>query len=66
MRLRLDQNLPRQLVPFLKGHEVSRAAQMGWSEVNNGELLAAAAAAGFDVLMTADQNIRYQQNLTTR
>ena len=66
MRLLLDQNLPRQLVPLLTGHEVSRAAQMGWSEVNNGELLAAAAAAGFDVLMTADQNIRYQQNLTTR
>ena len=66
MRLLLDQNVPRQLAPFLTGHEVSRAAQMGWSEISNGELLAAADAAGFEVLITADQNIRYQQNMTTR
>ncbi len=51
---------------FLTGHEVSRAAQMGWSEISNGALLAAAEDAGFEVLLTADHNIRYQQNMTTR
>lgn len=39
---------------------------MGWEQVGNGVLIAAAEAAGFDVMITADQNIRYQQNLTGR
>ncbi len=39
---------------------------MGWGELRNGDLLRAAEEAGFDVLMTADQNLRYQQNLAAR
>jgi len=42
------------------------ARQMGWHELANGHLIAAAEAGGFDVLITADQSIRYQQNLTGR
>ena len=39
---------------------------MGWSELGNGELLAVAEEAGFDILITTDQNLRYQQNLAQR
>jgi len=39
---------------------------MGWSEIGNGDLIKAAEQAGFDIFITADQNIRYQQNLTAR
>jgi hypothetical protein len=45
---------------------VGTAAQQGWDTFKNGELLAAAEAAGFDVLLTTDKNIRYQQNLIGR
>ncbi|MDQ2765237.1 MAG: hypothetical protein M3Y22_17705 [Pseudomonadota bacterium] len=65
-RLLLDQNLPRALRSLLPGHEVRTAADQGWSELINGELLKAAEEAGFDVLVTADQGIRYQQNLSGR
>ena len=52
--------------PFLQGHRVSTAAQQGWDRLGNGELLNAAEAAGFDVFVTTDKNMRYQQNLTGR
>ncbi len=51
---------------FLEGHTVRTAAQEGWDRLRNGELLNAAEAAGFDVLLTTDKNMRYQQNLTRR
>jgi hypothetical protein len=52
---------------FLPQHEVRTISEMNWSpRLKNGELLKAAEAAGFDVLLTCDQNIRYQQNLTGR
>ena len=47
-------------------HDVATAAEMDWSQLTNGELLAAATEAGFEVLVTTDQNLRYQQNLTDR
>jgi hypothetical protein len=50
----------------LEGDEVRTAAQEGWDTLKNGELLAAAEASGFDVLLTTDKNIRYQQNLSER
>ena len=50
----------------MQGHTVSTAAQRGWDRFGNGELLNAAEAAGFDVLVTTDKNIRYQENLTGR
>jgi hypothetical protein len=45
-------------------HEVKTAREMGWAALKNGRLLEEATAAGFEVLLTVDQNIRYQQNLT--
>ncbi len=47
-------------------HEVSTAYECGWSTLKNGELLAAAEAEGFEVLITTDTNLKYQQNLASR
>jgi predicted nuclease of predicted toxin-antitoxin system len=63
MRILFDQNIPRNLRQFLARHEVQTAARMGWGRVENGELLARAEEAGFDVFLTGDQNLSYQQNL---
>jgi hypothetical protein len=52
--------------PFLKEHTVQTTAERGWDTLENGELLKAAETAGFNVLVTPDKNIRYQQNLTVR
>ena len=54
----LRRHLPR--------HDVATAAEMGWSQLTNGELLAAATEAGFELLVTTDQNLRYQQDLKER
>jgi hypothetical protein len=61
-----DQNTPRQLRRALIGHEVRTALQMGWDSLANGELIEAAENGGFDVMVSADQNLRYQQNLVGR
>jgi hypothetical protein len=61
-----DQGTPVPLRAFLKGHVVQTAAQQGWAELKNGELLKAAEEAGFEVFLTPDKNIRYQQNLEIR
>jgi hypothetical protein len=47
-------------------HDVSTAFELGWSTLENGDLLDAAEADGFEVLITTDQNIRYQQDLRAR
>ena len=62
MRILLDESLPRPLARLLPGHEVRTVAQMGWSGTRNGPLLELAAA-DFDVLLTADQNLEHQQDL---
>ena len=62
MRILLDESRPRPLARLLPGHEVRTVAEMGWSGTRNGPLLTLAAA-DFDVLLTADQNLEYQQNL---
>jgi hypothetical protein len=64
VRLLLDESLPRPLADLLTGHEVRTVSQVGWASLTNGELLRHAASE-FDVLLTADQNIEYQQNLKT-
>ena len=66
MKVLFDQNMPRPLARFLTQHQVSTAADMGWERLKNGDLLNAAEANGFDVLVTADQNLAYQQNLENR
>jgi hypothetical protein len=50
----------------LRGHDITRADELGWQGLENGDLLDAAEQAGFDLLLTCDQNIRYQQNFTGR
>lgn len=65
-RILFDQNVPRALAKLLTGHEVRTAADQGWEELTNGDLLKAAEDAGFLAMVTADQSIRYQQNLAGR
>jgi predicted nuclease of predicted toxin-antitoxin system len=66
MRILFDQATPVPLRPYLSGHNVSTAAQQGWQMLRNGDLLKAAEDEGFEVLVTTDKNMQYQQNLTTR
>ncbi|MGB6462191.1 MAG: hypothetical protein WBG02_19655 [Candidatus Acidiferrum sp.] len=66
MLVLFDQGTPVPIRPFLVGRTVETAAQRGWDKLKNGELLEAAEEAGFEVLVTPDKNIRYQQNLTLR
>jgi hypothetical protein len=62
-----DKNVPVGARRFLPGHEVHTVVEMGWpDQLENGELLKVAEESGFDVLVTSDQNIRYQQNLRGR
>jgi predicted nuclease of predicted toxin-antitoxin system len=63
VRILLDEQLPRQLAREFPGHEVRTVQQQGWAGLGNGELLRRAAAGGFDVFVTADQNLQFQQNL---
>lgn len=67
MRILFDKNVPVGVRRFLSHHDVRTLVETGWSpQLENGELLNAAEAAGFDVIITSDQNIRYQQNLRGR
>ncbi len=63
MRVLLDEQLPRQLARELTGHAVSTVQQQGWAGLKNGELLRRAADDAFEVFVTADQNLQFQQNL---
>jgi hypothetical protein len=63
VRVLLDEQLPRQLAPYLLGHDVRTTKQQGWAGLKNGELLRQARAAGFEVLLTGDRNLQHQQNL---
>jgi predicted nuclease of predicted toxin-antitoxin system len=63
MRILLDEQLPRQLAREFHGHDVLTVQQRGWVGLGNGELLQRAAADGFEVFVTADQNLQFQQNL---
>ncbi|HWY20347.1 MAG TPA: DUF5615 family PIN-like protein [Candidatus Acidoferrum sp.] len=66
MRILFDQGTPAPLIPFLEGHTVTQAKDLGWDRLVNGELLKAAEESGFEVLLTTDKNITAQQNLKTR
>lgn len=66
MLILFDNGTPAPLRYALEGHVVVEAIERGWDRLVNGELIAAAEAAGFDLLITTDKNIRYQQNLTGR
>ena len=66
MFILFDNGTPAPLRYALKGHTVVEAIERGWDRLVNGDLLAAAEAAGFEVLLTTDKNMRYQQNLKDR
>ena len=62
MKVLLDEGLDYRLAEsFPPGSDVYSTQWMGWAGMSNGNLLRAAAADGFDVMLTADQNMRYQQ-----
>jgi predicted nuclease of predicted toxin-antitoxin system len=63
MRVFLDECVDWRLARDLVGHQIMTARQMGWSSIENGQLLALAAQE-FDVFVTVDRNLSYQQNLT--
>jgi predicted nuclease of predicted toxin-antitoxin system len=64
MRILLDESLPHDLAAMIVGHQVSTVSNEGWKSVKNGKLLALAASK-FDVFITADRNLEFQQNLST-
>jgi len=66
VRILLDEQLPRQLGRHLVGHDVRTVQQESWAGLKNGALLSEAEAAGFSVLVTGDQNLEHQRNLTKR
>jgi predicted nuclease of predicted toxin-antitoxin system len=66
VKVLFDHNVPFGLRKALAEHEVALADEMGWAKVGNGELLRSAEDAGFEVMLTCDQNLVYQQNMTKR
>jgi len=66
VRVLFDHNVPSKLRRGWVDHEVFTAVEMGWAELENGQLLTAAENAGFALMVTADQNIEYQQNRVGR
>jgi hypothetical protein len=66
VRILFDQGTPAPLRSHLLAHQVSIVFELNWSTLKNGDLLSEAEAAGFEVLVTTDQNLRYQQNLSER
>lgn len=63
MRILLDESLPRQLAHELPGHDVRTVSQEKWTGLKNSEVLRRAKSGGFEVFITADQGLEYQQDL---
>ena len=66
MKVLFDQGTPAPLRKALISHEVSTAYERGWSKLQNGALIAAAEEAMFEVFVTTDKSLKYQQNLAGR
>ena len=66
MRVLLDNNVNRRFSSLIAGFEVVHIQEIGWQDLQNGELLSAAETAGYDVPITADRRMQYQQNLRER
>jgi hypothetical protein len=66
MLVLFDNNTPRPLARYLSSHTVTESRERGWGKLENGALLEAAEKAGFEVFVTADRNLSYQQNLSGR
>lgn len=63
MKVLIDESLPVNLHLLVSGHDIFTVEYMGWKGMKNGKLLAAAESGGFDLMLTSDGNIPYQQNL---
>jgi predicted dinucleotide-binding enzyme len=66
VKILFDQGTPAPLRWALLGHQVEAAAERDWATLKNGELIAAAESEGFEVFVTTDSNLKYQQNLAAR
>lgn len=66
MNILFDQGTPVPLRRYLGGHSVDTAFERGWQTLENGQLLAAAENDDYEILITTDQNLQYQQNLDSR
>lgn len=66
MLVLFDHGTPRGIARSLHPHTIKEAKAQGWDTLTNGELLKVAEEAGFDVLLTTDKNLRFQQNLQGR
>ena len=66
MKILFDQGTPVPLRRHLPEHTIDTAYELGWSALTNGDLISAAEQEGYDLLITTDQNLRYQQNLVGR
>ena len=66
MRILFDHGTPSGIAASLSPHQITEARERGWDRISNGELLQSAEEAGFDLLLTTDKRIRYQQNLKGR
>lgn len=66
MKILLDHNLDRRLKNYLTDYETATTQEQGWADALNGELISLAEENGFNVLLTADANLKNQQNLSNR
>ena len=66
MRILFDHGTPSGIAGALDGHAITEATDRGWDRLSNGELLGVAEEAEFELLLTTDKNLRYQQNLANR
>ena len=66
MKILFDQGTPVPLRRSLPGHTIDTVYERGWSELANGDLLTTAERDGYELLITTDQNLRYQQNFASR
>jgi predicted nuclease of predicted toxin-antitoxin system len=66
LKVLLDENIPHNLRRHLPRHEVTTVAHKGWGGLKNGDLLTALERAGFDVFVTGDQGIEYQNRIAGR
>jgi predicted nuclease of predicted toxin-antitoxin system len=66
MKILFDQGTPVPLRRYLDDHSVDTAFERGWQTLENGQLLSAAENQNYEILVTTDQNLRYQQNLESR
>jgi predicted nuclease of predicted toxin-antitoxin system len=66
MRVLLDNNIHHRFGQLISGHDVVHARSLGWAELGNGALIAAAERYGFEVMVTGDKQLRHQQNLKDR